>query len=29
VVRNLLVYGAVCLILVAVVWIAGRLIGLD
>jgi hypothetical protein len=28
-VRNLLVYGAVCLILVAVVWVAGRLIGLD
>jgi hypothetical protein len=28
-VRNLLVYGASCLILVAVVWVAGRLIGLD
>jgi ParB-like nuclease domain len=28
-VRNLLVYCAVCLILVAVVWVAGRLIGLD
>ena len=28
-VSNLLVYGAVCLILVAAVWVAGRLIGLD
>ena len=28
-VRNLLVYSALCLILVAVTWVAGRLIGLD